>query len=154
MSKTISQEEANMAVAVALQRNVADLEREIESLKAENAALRERLDKWNKGYNSVTKSHYTSEIESLKAQAKHWEDTCESQHEETIEPLRKKAQELYKENESIKAQLAECRDKALEEAAEIAGTHFIYGHSVAGPAFAARCAENIRSLKGENHDPE
>ena len=43
MSKTLSQEEANMAVAVALQRNVADLEREIESLKAQ---LAECQDKW------------------------------------------------------------------------------------------------------------
>lgn len=41
---------------------------ELESLKIENAELRERLDKWNKGYNSVTKAHYQAEIESLKAQ--------------------------------------------------------------------------------------
>ena len=45
-------------------------------------------------------------------------------------------------------ELAECRDKALEEAAELADVHFIYGHSVAGPHFAAALAEKIRSLKG------
>ena len=42
MSKTISQEEANMAVAVALQRNVAYLEREIESLKTQLAECRDK----------------------------------------------------------------------------------------------------------------
>jgi hypothetical protein len=47
------------------------------------------------------------------------------------------------------------RDKALmlagyrmglERAAKVAEQHFIYGHAVAGPGFAAKCAAKIRAL--------
>ena len=73
------------------------------------------------------------------------------------DPYRNLVRELTKaqaEIESLKAQLAECRDKTLEEAAEIAGGHFIYGHSVAGVHFAEVLVGKIRSLKGVKHDPE
>ena len=92
-----------------------------------------------------------AEIESLKAQLANirQENVLYSADAQRIRWLVKpeEHEELF---EAVDRALAECRDKALEEAAEIAGNHFIYGHSVAGPAFAARCAENIRSLKGEN----
>ena len=56
-----------------------------------------------------------------------------------------------KEIESLKAQLAECRDKALEEAAEACLSRI--GEDDSGNAQAMNreamdCAEAIRSLKG------
>ena len=54
------------------------------------------------------------------------------------------AQNLERENESLKAQLAECRDKALEEAATICDQT---------PSCRPCVLKDIRSLKGENHDP-
>ena len=41
------------------------------------------------------------------------------------------------------------RDEAYERAAMIAEQHFIYGHAVAGPSFAAKCAKKIRALKSK-----
>ena len=43
------------------------------------------------------------------------------------------------------------RDEAYERAAMIAEQHFIYGHAVAGPSFAAKCAKKIRALKSKTN---
>lgn len=40
----------------------------------------------------------------------------------------------------------QARAEALEEAAKEAAKHFIYGHSVAGPHFAAEIAKAIRAI--------
>jgi len=42
-------------------------------------------------------------------------------------------------------------DEAYERAAMIAEQHFIYGHAVAGPSFAAKCAKKIRALKSKTN---
>lgn len=42
--------------------------------------------------------------------------------------------------------IAQAQREAIEEAAKIAEGHFIFGHSVAGPGFAAKCAAAIRKL--------
>ena len=67
------------------------------------------------------------------------------------------------EVESLKAQLAECRDKALEEAVQVCEDgyerfqkmdQFNYAENRANAEQGCTsCAEEIRSLKGANHDP-
>lgn len=58
---------------------------------------------------------------------------------------RRKA-ELRERLVAVRAAFERTRADALEEAAKIAERHYIPGHSVAGPHFAARCASAIRAL--------
>ena len=46
---------------------IIELESQATAAQAEIHSLREELGRWRKGYNSVTKSHYQTKIESLAA---------------------------------------------------------------------------------------
>ena len=84
--------------------------------------------------NSMYSPDSDTEIESLKAEI--------AADDRNVNSLMDWVHELSKEKESLKTQLAECRDKALEEAAHICET---------GAAFSDRfdCTDIIRSLKGK-----
>lgn len=77
------------------------------------------------------------EIESLKAQLAE----ANSNHESVVDEWKAAMREV----ERLQAQLAECRDKALEEAAMICDQT---------PSCRPFVSKDIRSLKGVKHDPK
>ena len=95
------------------------------------------------------------EIESLKSQLANirQENVLYSADAQRIRWLVKpeEHEELF---EAVDRALAECRDKALEVAALACESYAI---EVCGKVFrtgSKNCATAVRSLKGENHDPE
>ena len=119
-------------------QDVLDLAaKEIESLKAQlNDAIKER-DQYNYKYGEC-RAHYAD----LKGQTAG--KVCFQ-----CNFIERSA--CYENHMKLEAQLAECRDKALEEAAH---TVEYRGKQIGGAIQPDRTAEAIRSLKGENHDPE